>query len=108
MGLSGLELKPSAVRIRRLTARDTVHPLQEEEKVEVICRHMLPDFQKRTNRFVKSQTAPVLCRSSESNMQVKTSMEYWWNDTKKEELKCSKNTHPCANLYGINFTLFGM
>jgi len=40
-------------------------------------------------------------------MQVKTIVEYWWNDTEKEEQKYSKNTHPSANLYGINFTLIG-
>jgi len=40
--------QPSTVRIRCLTARHTVQPLQKKQKVEVICRHMFPDFQKTT------------------------------------------------------------
>lgn len=47
---------------------------------------MLPDFRKWT-AFFKSQTAPVLRRSSESNTQVKMSMENLWSDTDKEEPK---------------------
>jgi hypothetical protein len=55
----------------------------EEEKGGRILQTNAPRFPKG-NCSVKSQTAPVSCRSSESNIQVKTSMEYWWNDTDKE------------------------
>jgi len=58
----------------------------EEEKGGCNLQTNAPRFPKE-NCFFKSQTAPVSCRSSESNMQVKTSMEYWWNDTDKEEPK---------------------
>jgi hypothetical protein len=47
-GLVGARTQPSAVRIRRLTARDIVQPLQKKKNLDVICRQMLPDFQKKT------------------------------------------------------------
>lgn len=38
----------------------------------------------KENCFYKSCKAPRVCPSSESNMQMKLSIDYWWNNTNRE------------------------
>ena len=106
-GLVRSRTQPSAVRIRRLTSRDTVQPLQKKKKVDVICRQMLPDFLKRTVllKVRRLRSYVVLVRVTCRWRRV---WRFGGMILTRKNWSTRGKTHPCANFYGINFTWIGM